>query len=87
MKLHKLTETIKKWTTGSPLADQHLSNDVKRDLQRTVQDDTFVLYRGWKFADFEDMESQLGGQRSKSWLSISTQYFRPTQLDEINISS
>ena len=72
MKLHKLTETIiqpsvkgtaafvKKWTTGSPLADQHLSNDVKRDLQRTVQDDTFVLYRGWKFADFEDMESQLG---------------------------
>lgn len=78
MKLQKLSEAIvqpnvkgtaafvKKWTTGNPLADQHLTTDVKRDLQRTVQDDTFVLYRGWKFASFEDMKEQLGTSELKA---------------------
>lgn len=57
---------IYKWTHGDMSAIEHLSDDVISDLHATVQDDSYTLYRGWKFEDSSEMLSKLGIKKNLS---------------------
>jgi hypothetical protein len=49
-----------KWTEGSSRATLHMTPAVKSDLKRTVDADSYTVYRGWKFAD-EDLVGDIFG--------------------------
>lgn len=51
---------IRKWSHGDMSAIDHLSDEVISDLHATVQDESYTLYRGWKFEDSSEMIAKLG---------------------------
>lgn len=59
--LQSKTETfLLKWTEGSTRASLHLTQSVKDDLKKTVTETTYKVYRGWKFADPDDLAKIFG---------------------------
>lgn len=51
---------LAKWTAGSTKAILLLSSSVKNDLKKTVTQDTYKVYRGWKFNDEESVADVFG---------------------------
>jgi hypothetical protein len=57
---HNTELFLSKWTEGSSRAIAYLSTLVKHDLKKTVTEDSYKVYRGWKFND-EDLVADLFG--------------------------
>lgn len=70
---------IFKWSRGDMSAIDHVSPEVISDLKDTVQDNSFVLFRGWKFSDQSEMMSKLGikaNLRAGDTFTLSTEKIR-----------
>jgi hypothetical protein len=74
-----------KWSRGDMSAIDHITPDVISDLKATVQDNSFVLYRGWKFSDQAEMFTKLGIKKNLSvgdTFTLSTEKIRSWSKSE-----
>lgn len=51
---------LSKWTKGSTQAVLSLKQSVKDELKQTVKDSKYLVYRGWKFHDEDDVADVFG---------------------------
>jgi hypothetical protein len=57
---------LKKWSHGNMMELENVTATIRNELKATVQDDTLVLYRGWKFEDWSSMKERLGTTNIKA---------------------